>query len=77
MRCVACNKNLTDFESTRKYTDGDYVDLCNTCWKNSQMYSEMTVIERDDLDESSDWEDEMSIVREEWERYFGRQSNSV
>ena len=31
MRCSACNKNLTDFESTRKTEDGNFLDLCNSC----------------------------------------------
>ena len=34
MRCVACDVELTDFESTRKsVTTGEYVDLCNACYK--------------------------------------------
>ena len=32
MRCLACNKELSDFEATRKSTEtGEYIDLCNTC----------------------------------------------
>ena len=31
MRCIACNKNLTDFESTRKMSNGAFLDLCNHC----------------------------------------------
>lgn len=68
MRCLACNKNLSDFESTRKYTSGDYVDLCNQCWYSSQMYPELTVIEREDLNGASDWEDEVPFMREVGER---------
>lgn len=35
MRCVACDVELTDFESTRKsVTTGEYVDLCNACYKH-------------------------------------------
>lgn len=70
MRCKACNKNLSDFEATRKYTAGDYVDLCNQCWKQSQLYHKTTVIERLDLDESSDWENEMPLMREDREGHF-------
>lgn len=34
MRCVACDVELTDFESTRKsITSNEYVDLCNACYK--------------------------------------------
>ena len=32
MRCFACDRALTDYESTRKCsTTGKYIDLCNTC----------------------------------------------
>lgn len=62
MRCIACNKNLSDFESTRKYNTGGYVDLCNHCWYSSQMYSEIPVTERTDLDGPSDGEEEVPIL---------------
>lgn len=32
MRCRACNANLSDYESTRKYKNGEYLDLCNHCF---------------------------------------------
>ncbi len=48
MRCLACNKNLSDFESTRKYANsGLYVDLCNNCF--GTITKEVPVIERRDL----------------------------
>lgn len=33
MRCCSCNRNLNDFESTRKDSHGGYPDLCNKCIK--------------------------------------------
>ena len=48
MRCAACNANLTDFESTRKYPEsGKYVDLCNHCYKT--VAQDINAIERPDL----------------------------
>ncbi len=48
MRCVACNKNLNDFESTRKSAiTGEYLDLCNTCFH--QIEQDVPAKERDDL----------------------------
>lgn len=48
MRCIACNKNLSDFESTRKYADSQqYVDLCNKCF--STISDSVTTVERLDL----------------------------
>ena len=35
MRCKACDKSLTDYESTRKsMTTGEFLDLCNDCYKH-------------------------------------------
>ena len=48
MRCIACDKQLSDFESTRKSaTTGEYVDLCNTCFQSIQR--ELNADEREDL----------------------------
>ena len=59
MRCVACNKNLSDFESTRKDAiTGEYIDMCSQCF--SEIAYDFLVIERTDLvdTEISDWDDE-------------------
>jgi hypothetical protein len=58
-RCVACNKNLNDFESTRKNADtGEYLDLCNSCFQD--VATDMYVIERSDLEatELEEWDEE-------------------
>lgn len=35
MRCFACNKNLSDYESTlRSATTGEYLDTCLKCLKD-------------------------------------------
>ena len=35
MRCLACNKVLSEFESTRRsLMSGDFMDLCNKCYSN-------------------------------------------
>jgi hypothetical protein len=48
MRCLACNKILNDFESTRKsIVSGEYLDLCNTCFH--QVEQDVPAKERDDL----------------------------
>ena len=44
MRCLSCNKNLSDQEATRKSaTLGDYLDLCNKCF--STISDEVPFIE--------------------------------
>lgn len=54
MRCLSCNKILSDFESTRKYRyTHQFVDLCNLCFNLSGLkYSEVT--ERTDLKHNED-----------------------
>mgnify|MGYP000264140093 CR=1 FL=1 len=47
MRCIACDKNLTDFESTRKnHKTGEFLDLCNTCFNHVNLSD---IDEREDL----------------------------
>jgi hypothetical protein len=32
MRCVACDKIMTDYELTKKFSNsGEFVDMCNEC----------------------------------------------
>jgi len=53
MRCLSCDKNLTDFESTRKYVStGGFVDLCNWCF--GSVSDQITVLERADLAHDED-----------------------
>jgi len=60
MRCIACNKNLNDFESTRKSaTTGEYVDLCNHCFHNVEQDIESIV--REDLRDEESIEDENEL----------------
>lgn len=52
MRCKACDKQLTEFESTRKYAGSqEFVDLCNECFK---YVKGIQVDERPDL--QKEWE---------------------
>ena len=48
MRCLSCDCALSDYESTRKYPSGGYIDLCNNCYsavRESLLYS----VDRPDL----------------------------
>lgn len=56
MRCLGCNKNLSDYEATRRYAlSGDFVDLCNRCF--GPISKEVNTIERADLATAEDLED--------------------
>lgn len=47
MRCVACNVELNDYESTRKDTRGHYIDMCNHCY--STIKDDLLSVDREDL----------------------------
>lgn len=48
MRCLSCDCILNDYESTRKYSNGVFVDLCNKCY-SYVMDSLYSVADRPDL----------------------------
>lgn len=54
MRCVACNIELNDYEATRKDSNNQYLDLCNTCFKASEY--EFDTSDRLDLIEEADYD---------------------
>lgn len=65
MHCIACDKNLNDFESTRKVIDNtgkvSYTDLCNACYKSSGLTHVASVIERQDLSHYDDIDDNTEV----------------
>ena len=55
MRCYCCDKNLSDFESTRKSaTTGEFLDMCNKCY--STIKDDLLSEERYDLYDGDDSE---------------------
>jgi len=63
MRCVCCNKNLSDKESTRKAVNtGEYLDMCDVCF--STVAEEFPYIEGHGKGPSGKEED--NIDDEEW-----------
>ena len=53
MRCLSCNEELTEFESTRKsVVTNEYIDLCNRCY--ATIANDVDAIERADLEHDSD-----------------------
>jgi hypothetical protein len=48
MRCLACQRALSDFEATRRYAESkEFLDLCDTCYESVRGSFEVT--ERPDL----------------------------
>jgi len=61
-RCVACDKNLNDYESTRKDLHGNYLDMCNRCY--SEIKENVLSVEREDLSPTEELESEIDFS--EW-----------
>ena len=65
MRCIACNKNLSDFESTRKSAEtGEFLDLCNDCFFYTE--DDIATIDRDDLISESDTVLDSQEYEQDW-----------
>jgi len=54
MRCVCCDTELTDYEATRKYEVGIFLDTCNDCCH--EFDDEIPTINRMDLLSAGDEE---------------------
>jgi hypothetical protein len=58
MRCLACDRSLTDYEATRKHAlTGGFIDLCQQCFKAVQADSHLPTKDRKDLISSDDIDD--------------------
>ncbi len=54
MRCLACDKALTDYEATRRFSKSqEFVDLCNHCFY-SGVSDEVNFTDREDLETPED-----------------------
>jgi transposase-like protein len=54
MRCLSCNKNLTDFEATRRSAmTNEFIDLCNYCF--ASVSEDINSLEREDLAHDEDY----------------------
>jgi hypothetical protein len=63
-RCVACDKNLNNYESTRKDLHGHYLDMCNTCYRS--IRDDLPTIAREDLSPLEEVEPE-ETTNPEWD----------
>jgi len=63
MRCVACNKILSDYESTRKHAiTGEYLDLCNECFSSISEVAMLPTHDRKDLLTEIDVDQELEEI---------------
>jgi hypothetical protein len=63
MRCQCCNKNLNDYESTRKHSiTGQYLDTCNNCLSEiNSIHGEIPCTVRHDLAQYEDINDDDDV----------------
>lgn len=59
MHCLACDCLLSDFEATRKYENGEFIDLCNHCLHESD-FENIVIIEREDL-QTMEYDEESEV----------------
>lgn len=60
MRCVCCNKNLNDYESTRKHAvTGAYLDTCSSCLSEIMSLVDLPTTAREDLADCGDIVDDL------------------
>jgi hypothetical protein len=58
MRCVCCNKALSDYEATRRHAvTGEFLDTCNTCFSSIEETTAIPYTDRPDLLGESDFDD--------------------
>ena len=67
MRCLACNRLLTDYEATRRSAlTEEFIDLCNWCF--STVSEDLNTLERNDLAhdeaETEDYELDFDLDKE-------------
>lgn len=64
MRCIACDRALSDLESTRKSkTIGEYLDLCNTCFStvSDDFIDNEEQLEQHELEENLEYDSDGEI----------------
>jgi hypothetical protein len=65
MRCIACNKNLSDFEATRRHAiTNEFLDTCTGCLGEIQRMTPLPTIDRKDLDHDEEYlvDDEYKVL---------------
>ena len=70
MKCVCCNKNLSDFEATRRHgLTYDFLDMCKGCLSEVQRLSPLATKDRMDLDhEGEDYDEQVDDDDHPWSK---------
>jgi len=64
MRCVCCNKNLNDWESTARHAEtGEFLDTCRHCLDSL----EIPIHGRADLSPDEDMDEELDDVSSDFD----------
>jgi hypothetical protein len=63
MKCICCNKSLSDFEATRRHgITNEFLDMCNACLRSVQDVSYLTT--SNTLTEDSGIDEELDNIDE-------------
>lgn len=63
MRCVCCDRVLSDFEATRKSVNtNQYIDMCQRCYNT--IVKDVPTLEREDLLTNDDKDDNEDCYKE-------------
>lgn len=75
MRCISCDKLLSDFEATRRSVQSnDYVEMCNDCFYFAE--DEIATLSREDLRSESDNFIKEQEYEQDWRLGFGEAGNT-
>ena len=67
MRCISCDKLLTDFESTRRsIQSNDFIELCNDCFYYAA--DDIATLSREDLRSEHDNFRGEHAEHQDWQR---------
>lgn len=75
MRCQSCDKNLNDWESTKKNpTTGEYEDLCTKCLNIVQQSAivdghDFIVYEEEELNHVKERPSNFDYYEGDWDKY--------
>lgn len=62
MRCIACNKQLNDYESTRRHAiTNEFLDTCNRCMKD---IPNIPTKDRQDLLKEAEYDDDLMDIED-------------
>ena len=71
MRCLSCNRILSDREATRKYqSSGTFLDLCDQCYEPIKEEVKVTEKEQEFVEKKREEEQDLDKLAEKFLRRY-------